>query len=488
MIKKLAIYFAVASTCLGLFSCNEKAEEVEQTSTSAAVRTFSLAKNDSVLAHLDSVFFSIDLVKGLIFNADSMPLGTDITAMVPVITTLNGCSVAELTVKRQGKPDTVYNYLSDSDAAIDFTNPVNLRVVSPDGLVERNYTINVNVHRVDADSLQWSRVDRRTIPSTFKYPERQHTVRKSDRLVCLTYYLGSYCLATMRNSLNSLVGSSSDFGDWEYKTVTFPAEIDLDSFTGGPDALYILDKDGNLYKSSDGTAWQQAGRNWHAIYGCYGNNVYGSTKLSDGSWIIEAYPDNRTFSLPKGMAVSGTSAPVDYSFSMSDNKQMMLVGGRKADGKLSADTWGFDGNSWARISSVSLPFGIEHAAVAPYLSIQTLPDWNTIEYPTMVLIGGRKADNTINSKVYISNDFGFTWAEAGSKLQLPPYMPAMYLSQAFVISSKLSGTVIRPKISSPIENWDCPYIYLFGGVNATGATSNNVWRGVINRLSFKPVE
>ncbi|MDE6288980.1 MAG: hypothetical protein K2M00_09380, partial [Muribaculaceae bacterium] len=63
-----------------------------------------------------------------------------------------------------------------------------------------------------------------------------------------------------------------------------------------------------------------------------------------------------------------------------------------------------------------------------------------------------------------------------------------YSSQAIVISSTLHGNINLPKISKPSETWECPYIYLFGGINAEGNTSNNVWRGVINRLKFKPVE
>ncbi|MDE7443730.1 MAG: hypothetical protein K2M65_06190, partial [Muribaculaceae bacterium] len=41
---------------------------------------------------------------------------------------------------------------------------------------------------------------------------------------------------------------------------------------------------------------------------------------------------------------------------------------------------------------------------------------------------------------------------------------------------------------SPIEQWECPYIYVFGGYDADGKLQNTVWRGVINRLSFKPIQ
>lgn len=487
MIKKLAIYFAIASMALGIYSCNTETASVEYTATSAAVRTFSLAKNDTVLANLDSVFFSIDLVKGRIFNANSLPKGTDVTGLVPVLTTLNGCSVAEFTVSRTGKSDTIYNFLTTPEAKIDFTNPVKLRIVSPDGLIERTYTVNVNVYKTDADSLEWARVDRRTLPSTFAYPERQHTVRYGNKLVCFTYYQGAYCVSTLGADLDNIQGTSPDLGLWDNQRVTFPAEIDIDSFTAGDDALYILGTDGTLYRSADGLAWSSTGQAWHAIYGSYGANLYGSRRNANGSWVIESYPSLTTTALPDGMPVSGTSAPVTYSFSMSANPQMLLVGGRDANGRLTADTWGFDGTTWARVSQRPLPVSLEYAAVAPYVSLTVNSNWNITERPTLVLIGGRKSDNTMNSVVYISNDYGFTWSKAGANLQLPDYIPAMYKSQAFVISATLRADIVRPMISKPVESWDCPYIYIFGGVNAEGRTSNNVWRGVINRLSFKPI-
>ena len=47
-----------------------------------SVTSFSINKNDKVLTGLDSVFFSIDLVNARIFNADSLPKGTDVSKLV----------------------------------------------------------------------------------------------------------------------------------------------------------------------------------------------------------------------------------------------------------------------------------------------------------------------------------------------------------------------------------------------------------------------
>lgn len=490
MIKKLAISFAVGASIAALGSCNSSTTDyVEETYSAAAVRTFHLSKNDSILANLDSVFFSIDLIKGQIYNATPMPYGTKVTALTPVITSLNGFSVAELTVKRAGKSDTTYNYITNSSDTIDFTNPVKLRVVSPDGLCERTYTITVNVYKENTDSLSWDQLDRRTLPSSFSYPTEQRTVRQNNTLHCLTAFQGAYCLATLQSSLDAITGADPDMGEWSKKSVTFPAAPRLETFTATDDALYIICSDGMLYRSADeGSTWASTGRAWSAIYGGYGTTLTGAAKDNAGNWTLQTYPGTKTTPLPQGMPVSGTSPAVTYAFAMSDTPQMLIVGGRKTDGSLSADTWGFDGSSWAKISKRGLPEGLENIAVAPYFTVRTAADWTTRSIPTLVAIGGRKADGMNNGTVYISNDYGITWSKAGPSLQLPTYIPAFRGAQSFTISSTMSGSIYRPAVKVPSETWKVPYIYLFGGVNDSGQTSNNVWRGVINLLSLKPVE
>ncbi len=41
---------------------------------------------------------------------------------------------------------------------------------------------------------------------------------------------------------------------------------------------------------------------------------------------------------------------------------------------------------------------------------------------------------------------------------------------------------------TPITEWDCPFIYLFGGYDEQGVLVGNIWRGAINRLIFKPLQ
>lgn len=490
MIRKLAICFAVVLAAANFIACNSSYEPVNVTASCAAISKFTLTKDDSVMAHLDSVFFSIDLNKGVIFNADSLPCGTKVTALTPVITTLEGASLIELTVKRTGKADTIYNYTSNSTDTIDFTHPVSMRVVSPDGLNQRTYTVYVNVHKIDTDTLSWSDMDSWRLPSDFAAPERQHTTIGSERLFTLTSSQGRYCLSYYHD-VHNLGNTYLDQALRTSKLVTFGFTPVVESFTATDDnTLYILADNGTLYRSANlGASWTACPQRWQTIIGTYQGSLLGITTGS--SPMIEDLGRGTSQPLPAGMPVSGMSIPVHYDFEMASTPQLMIIGGRKLDGTLSADTWGYDGNSWAKISKKTLPEGLYGMVTVPYYSFSVAGNLTATRVTTLLAFGGRKADGSLSKTVYASTDYGFNWSEAPEKLQLPEFLPAMYDAQAFVLATRMSADVTVPamqRISKPTETWDCPFIYLFGGRLANGSTANTVWRGVINRMTLKPVE
>lgn len=486
-LRKIALSAVTIPIIAGFFACNSNTEYNYMTASSAAVKTFSLTADDSVLENLDSVYFSIDLVKGLIFNADSLPVGTDVTRLIPVIKTLETASLIELKVKRSNGTDTTYNYLTNSTDSIDFTNPVTLRVVSMDGLNEFNYTVNINVHKLISDSLTWSQENISRLPSQLSTVSAQRTALSNNTFYCLTAGDGQYSLATYTPSTVPSNGPLLELDNWSCKSISFPFIPQVESFSSNDDALFILDEEGYLYKSSDGaSSWDSTSLKWHYIYGRYTDRLLGSVETPDG-WKIQSYPSGDLYPLPEGMPVEGTSMPVEYSFSMSGRPQLVILGGRTASGALSAATWSYDGNSWVALSRRSLPVALENVAMTMYYSFKTSSSWNVSTYPTLMAFGGKDANGKLSDKVYVSADFGLNWNLAGTSTQLPDYIPAMYSSQVFVLDSYYSANV-QPKIVKPVETWACPYIYMFGGYDSNNIFQNTLWRGVINRLSFRPIE
>lgn len=475
--KKLIHLSASAAVALIMVaSCNSDYTPIESVSSSVAVTSFKFSADDSVLANLDTVFFAIDLNRGRIFNADSMPYGTRIDRLVPVINVLEPVSEALLTVTRKDGTDTIYNYMTNPTDTIDFSNgPVQLLLTSLNGAVSMNYSITVNVHAVKSDSLVWSKTDLRAIPSVFNVPTAQRTVQCGDILYCLTRAADRYSIATAANP----------DGEWETSEITLPADADMNSFNASDRALYIMAA-GELYESIDGAAtWTATGQRWDNIYGGYTDHILGNRRNNDGTFALAVYPATEAdgMAIPADMPVRGMSQPIAFSFPMSVTPQILMVGGYRADGTLSPDTWAFDGYQLARLSTTPLPSGMAYMTAVPFFAYRVNNAFIATRYSILMAWGGTKGGE-INRKVYTSNDCGMTWTEGGSLIQLPEAVPTVYGAQSYVYSQILP----QGRATDYITEWECPYIYTFGGTRYDGTLSNTVWKATLNRLTFKPLQ
>ncbi|MDE6322241.1 MAG: hypothetical protein K2L93_08090, partial [Muribaculaceae bacterium] len=99
--------------------------------------------------------------------------------------------------------------------------------------------------------------------------------------------------------------------------------------------------------------------------------------------------------------VSGTSDMIDIDSKWSSKPQKLMVGGRKADGKVSGALWGYDGKSWARISRNDVPAG-EGKTLMLYSTFTTdSTNWTVKEYPTLFTFGGRNSEGVNDACMYI---------------------------------------------------------------------------------------
>lgn len=507
MSRLSAFCLIIALGATGLCSCNSEAEDdsdLYTVSSSVLVKDFSLTKDDDILPNLDKVFFSIDLANATIFNADSMPYGTDIHALIPKITT-NGVLSLDLIIKRPGKSDTTINYLENSTDSIDFSHgPVTMRLKAYDEKTTMDYTVKVNVHQVKSDSLVWGEMAFSKLPSSLTSIAEQQTVKLGDKLVCMTSDGSSYCVS---------VSDSPASDNWQNHAVTLGFKPRVETLRATADALYILDDSRKVHKSNDeGLNWTQTSMTADGLIGAYGSKLLAT--VNNGSvWSIIS-SDGTSVDAPAGFPVSGSSIPVEYSFSMSDSHQLTIVGGKTADGSLTSASWGFDGTNWAQISNKPLPTPVEGLSVFPYFIFEENSYWVATKNSIFIALGGKLADGTCNRDVYISYDLGLSWKKAPELMQLPQDVPAMAYAQAYVFDSTLKPMVssvsqwtdiaavslpsprwslitddyIQSRASTAITSWQCPYIYMFGGKDAAGNTFDTVWRAVINRFTFEPLQ
>ena len=170
----LYILLALAMVTMSLpalLSCNKDKDEDDSTysySTSqqtTLVTGFALQADAEVLASLDSVHFTVDYDNGLIYNADSLPKGTDITKLKVTVQFLNGVQSAVFSITGATvQPDTTITYTSSMSKTLDFTGKTVLTVTSSDGSQVKDYDVKVLVHKENPDTLVWPKSWRRDLP------------------------------------------------------------------------------------------------------------------------------------------------------------------------------------------------------------------------------------------------------------------------------------------------------------------------------------
>ena len=500
-----------ATMVMGITACNSGSDtlevdlgyNVDNMYSSTAVTAFNIKANSKILANLDSLFFTIDLENCRIFNADSLPKGTDVTKLVPNISAGNAATMEMIVKGSKIMKDTTFTYTSESTDSIDFSpgTTITLRVKSGNEKYTHDYSIKVNVHKLATDSLAWNNTAWLSFPGN---PTAQKTVEYGDRVLTLMSTPDGLKLWSVEEPATLAVETIDD--------VTFGADPDILSFTAGDNTLYCLDTDGNLYTSTDGLSWTATDTRWHSIYGVYGNSLLGVEKDADGTYYHVTYPATTRKTVPAACPVSGTSDMLIFDSKWNDSPVAFMIGGRCADGTLTSAAWAYDGTIWACLSVSSPSVNLEGITLFPYLSYKKGNRWwRVYEYSTLYALGGRDASGNCNRKVYISRDAGVNWTEAPSLLQLPDYLPSVAFAQAIVRKSELTvGSRVAPvwnevaaplipawmtrevpsysRAITPITSWECPYIYLYGGLRTGGALVPQVWRGAINRLTFKPLE
>lgn len=480
-------------------SCNKKtessAEATYMPSSTAAVTSFQVkSKNSS--EKLDSVFFSIDLNRGVIFNADSLPVGTDVTKLVPTITYTSSASSVTLTINTDGK-EVEADYKTNPNDSIDFTNPVKLTITAEDATTVRSYDIKVNVHTVQPDSLVWDKLAVTPLPSRLGNPKTQKTVKFKNT---------TYTLLQENNDTFSLAVASDILkGEWNLITPDIKFQPNVRTLDATPDHLCILDISGVLHTSTDGINWSNTGLTWTNIIGPYGNALLGmrndSGKLVHTSWPAEA--GYREQPVSSEFPVSGYSDFVQFSNRWTTLPIGFMTGGRLADGSLTEKTWGFDGDNWEVLSENMVP-KIDGASIVPYYVYRkTSSSLVQTEFSVWMLIGGQLEDGKSNKKIYVSYDNGVNWYAADTQMQLPDYFPGLYDLDAVMVewpkqaslegnwqmrSSRHVSPMARLKydVDNYEVSWDCPYIYIFGGKKESGSLNDEIWRGVLNRLTFIP--
>lgn len=494
MKKYLTICLTVAmALAMSLMSCNKKDDTPTTsndydvyTTTSTLVSAFSLKANTKIMAHLDSVKFTIDQDRGVIYNADSLPRGTRINALLVDLTCASSVASKEFIIKNgQLLGDTTITYNTSKSDSIDFTGDVTLRITSGDRLHVRDYKVKVNVHKQDVDTIMWNLSGRRDLPNVEYNLIASKTVTQGEKFLCLVDDNGNYIL-----------GQSEDphSGEWSRTELTLPFNPQVNSFVATDNELFMLDFNGQLFKSDDmGAHWTDCGVAWHSLIGAYENKVLGVVQ-DGGDFFHAEYAEGNAgmgAKVPVNFPVEGMSPMVMASNEWTSMQQAMMVGGVRSDGNFINLVWGYDGHNWAPINNDAVLPEMRDAVLFPYYTFVKRSSGATYDKRvTWMVMGGKLSDGTLNTTSYVSRNQGINWSVGELSIQKPDHMPAFYGAQVYAYVRTCNASTLmsyNPGHVTPATEWECPFIYLFGGYGSNGLPLNSVWEGVLSGLTFKPV-
>ena len=385
---------------------------------------------------------TVNLRNNTIENRDSLPYGSLLDRVVATIT-FDG-SVLSYREKGSNAEWTVYN-ATDS---LDLTKPLELLLTSNDNLTSRSYTLKVNVHKQEGDSLFWSKCESEVEQLADMTDMKAFTL--NDKLMVLGQKATGIVLAER--------SSSDTQSTWkETATSGLPLSADLQTLRRQAESLYLSTSDGQILTSTDAKDWQQVG-----------------TTLTAGLTLVEK-TESFFYAISEGKLLRSADATT-WEEEELDTEADMLP--QTAIRTLCLD----QANGNTRIIMVGQREGSEHAVVwnkmwndsetehtAEWIYFPISPD-NTIPCPRLnhlnllpydgkcFAFGGASTDGTHEALdvLYVSQDYGITWRPS-AEIHIP---------------SELKDT--KGCITSTVDN--NYFIWII--------TNAQVWRGRLNRLGF----
>ncbi len=454
MKKYLATYFALFSVLFMGVSCVSSEDEDLELSPYALLRSFNLGNvksyypsftstgEDTVIVKTISASsfpFTINQLTGEVYNADSLPFGTDASKLV---STAAATGVISVYVDSTG----TYEHFSSTDS-LDYTSPRKFRIYAADAQYYKDYTVRVNVHKVDPDLMVWN-----SLPS----PEGLMPQRAIE-------FAGNMNVFGTAADGSLLVASSPLGGElsWSKSVLNgLPGKAALATVQQFQGCLYVV-SDGDLYKSFNAVDWELSAQDYGLVAIVAVSDSEGRMWAA-GNGVLYSSADGSRFEragdLPSGFPLYGVSLA---SYPLSHNKNIvrnMLIGYATPEMNGVATVWSklSTEDKWVEYDNEGNPF--------PCPSLKGLAVLHYNGYLYALGGSGVVAGDTVPafSDFYVSKDNGIVWKGISSFHQALP--------------AELKGSDSPFAVTVDSDN----YMWIIGGGNDA-----TVWKGIINHLGFK---
>lgn len=237
-IKFLSVIVSFLLMSIAISSCLDS-DDTYEASSDATIRAFAL---DTITKDV-SYEFTIDQLKREIYNVDSLPVGSDTIIDRILIKTLT--YTGWITT---GLQDTLFN-IEDS---VDLREPIQMKVHAMDGITTREYTIKVNVHKQDPDSLIWRQMQ--SLPASAIAGKQRSVILENDADEELLYVFTS--TKTAYSSSLTAAGRLQ----WNNIVVNgMPDDAELSTILNFRNNIYVATRSGKVFYSANGADWQDAG-------------------------------------------------------------------------------------------------------------------------------------------------------------------------------------------------------------------------------------
>lgn len=430
MKKKLT--YIVAAILVLCTACNNK-----EKSSIARITSFDLYSSDfEDLLYTD---FTIDEDNKRIYNVDSCEYGTNLDRVMPVMY----------------YETTPYSVSFDGEKwsgdTLSLSTNFTVTVMASDRKTTSEYTVQVNIHTIDADSIRWRRIGYNIIP-TDNVIDTKAVCLNGLKLLFVQYADGTGAAYSSRNCIS-----------WS-QLCTYSETIDVmsvtvyESYTDGDIAfatsadrktLYMFDMESAQFKAVT-TPYSTV----YDVVGTLFDNIL--LMVDNGSGIQFATYDLNEFELLRESDLDDRF-PVSGAAKATANGEAYYICGIDSNGECGNGVFGTElGYYWPNLQKdPSSTYGLPECS---FLTV--VPVLNS-----MFAIGGITCDGNIINTVYRSDDYGFSWKKGKTSQQLP------------------DGYTPRHHHSSFLDKNG--NIWIIGGKDKDGELVMDVWRGHLNRYDFK---
>ena len=429
-------------------SCSEKDNVVSTSNDYCYISSVILGNVKRKVQNTNVTFSAVDYEMTInqrtnnIENRDSLPYGSQLSRVIATIH-FDGSTLA-YREKGSNSEWTSYN-ATDS---LDLTKPLELFLTSNDNQSSRIYTLKVNVHQQEGDSLFWKQCDNNVAELTDMTDMKAFVLK--DKLFVLGQKASGITLAER--------SSTETEGEWTETPITdLPATTDIQTLRQYEDMLYLSTNDGSIFSSADAKGWRQEGSTYSAPLKLVEKTEKYYYAISEGKILRSA--DASTWE-EETLDTDATMLPTTDIRALSaeqanGNNRIILVG--QSENSDNAVVWNKMWNDSEKEENAEwIYFPITHDNNIPCPRLEYL---NLLSYDgKCIAFGGASIDNSKKAleTMYVSQDYGITW-RPDKEHRMPVELKG--------IEGCITSTVD--------ENY---FIWII--------TNAQVWRGRLNRLGF----